>query len=157
MSSMDIHQILKYLPHRYPFLLLDRVSSCEPGKSIIAIKNVTINEQFFTGHFPRHPVMPGVLIIEALAQAAAVLAYQTDGHRVNDDSIFYFVGIDNARFKKPVIPGDTLELKVEFKRFVRGIWWFSSVAQVAGQLVAKADLMCTLRSSQTSDQPDTHS
>ena len=128
MSSMDIHQILEYLPHRYPFLLVDRVVSCEPGKSIVAIKNVTINEHFFTGHFPHHPVMPGVLIIEALAQAAAILTFKTHGHKTDDNSIYYFVGIDNARFKKPVIPGDTLELHAELKRFTRGIWWFDTHA-----------------------------
>src|SRR4051812_7846098 len=146
MNSMDIRQILEYLPHRYPFLLVDRVLSCEPGKNIVAIKNVTFNEHFFAGHFPRHPVMPGVLIIEALAQAAAILTFQTHGHEVDHNSVYYFVGIGNARFKKPVVPGDTLELNIDLKRFARGIWWFSSRARVAGQLVTEADLMCTLRS-----------
>src|SRR3990172_11233951 len=128
MNSMDIHRILEYLPHRYPFLLVDRVVYCDPGKRIVAIKNVTINEPFFTGHFPRYPVMPGVMIIEALAQAAALLAFSADGHKVDDKSVYYFVGIDNARFKKPVMPGDTLVLSAEIKRFSRKIWWFSSQA-----------------------------
>jgi 3-hydroxyacyl-[acyl-carrier-protein] dehydratase len=145
MNSMDIHQILEYLPHRYPFLLVDRVVSCEPGKRIVAIKNVTINEPFFAGHFPHHPVMPGVLIIEALAQAAAILTFTTHGHKTDDSSVYYFVGIDKARFKKPVMPGDTLELNAEIKRFARGIWWFSAHARVADQVVTEADLMCTLR------------
>jgi 3-hydroxyacyl-[acyl-carrier-protein] dehydratase len=146
---MDIHQILEYLPHRYPLLLVDKVLSCEPGKNIVAIKNVTINEPFFVGHFPHHPVMPGVLIIEALAQAAAILTFMTYGHKVDEKSVYYFVGIDKARFKKPVLPGDTLELNAELKRFTRGIWWFSARARVAEQVVAEAELMCTLRSVET--------
>lgn len=146
MNSMDIHQILEYLPHRYPMLLVDKVLSCESGKSIVAVKNVTINEPFFAGHFPYHPVMPGVLIIEALAQAAAILTFMTHGHTVDKNSVYYFVGINKARFKKPVMPGDTLELSAEITRFTRGIWWFSTRARVAGQLAAEAELMCTLRS-----------
>ena len=149
MNSMDIRQILEYLPHRYPFLLVDKVLSCEPGKRIVAIKNVTINEPFFAGHFPRHPVMPGVLIIEALAQAAAILTFKTHGHMADANSVYYFVGIDNARFKKPVMPGDTLELNVEMKRFTRGIWWFAAHARVAEHLAAEAELMCTLRAVET--------
>ena len=145
MNSMDIHQILEYLPHRYPFLLVDRVLSCEPGKRIVAIKNVTINEHFFAGHFPHHPVMPGVLIIEALAQTAAILTFKTHDHKTDKNSVYYFVGIDKARFKKPVTPGDTLALHVEIKRFSRGIWWFSTQARVAEQVVTEAELMCTLR------------
>ncbi|MDP2706043.1 MAG: 3-hydroxyacyl-ACP dehydratase FabZ [Pseudomonadota bacterium] len=145
MNSMDIHQILECLPHRYPMLLVDRVISCEAGKRIVAIKNVTINEPFFGGHFPHHPVMPGVLIIEALAQAAAILTFQTHGHKTDENSIYYFVGINNARFKKPVLPGDTLELIAEMKRFARGIWWYSAHARVANQVVTEAELMCTLR------------
>ena len=146
MNSMDIHQILEYLPHRYPFLLVDRVLSWEAGKHIIAIKNVTINEHFFAGHFPHHPVMPGVLIIEALAQAAAILTFKTHDHKADENSVYYFVGIDKARFKKPVIPGDTLELHVAIKRYARGIWWFAAHARVADQVVTEAELMCTLRS-----------
>jgi 3-hydroxyacyl-[acyl-carrier-protein] dehydratase len=144
-NSMDIHHILEYLPHRYPFLLVDRVVSCDPGNQISAIKNVTINEHFFSGHFPHHPVMPGVLIIEALAQAAAILTFKTHDHKADNSSVYYFVGIDKARFKKPVIPGDTLLLNVEIKRFARGIWWFAAHAKVADLVVTEAELMCTLR------------
>jgi 3-hydroxyacyl-[acyl-carrier-protein] dehydratase len=142
---MDIHQVLEFLPHRYPFLLVDRVLSCEPGKKLIAIKNVTINEPFFGGHFPHHPVMPGVLIIEALAQAAAILSFKTIGARGDDQSVYYFVGIDKARFKKPVTAGDTLHLDVTLQRYVRGIWKFWTEAQVEGKVVAEAELMCTVR------------
>ncbi len=145
MNSMDIREILQYLPHRYPLLLVDRVLSCEPGKSIVAIKNVTINEPYFVGHFPHHPVMPGVMIIEALAQTAAILTFKTHDHKADDNSIYYFVGIDKARFKKPVMPGDRLQLNVEIKRFSRGIWWFSTQASVDDQVVTEADLMCTVR------------
>jgi 3-hydroxyacyl-[acyl-carrier-protein] dehydratase len=145
MSGMDIHQVLQFLPHRYPFLLVDRVLSFEQGKKIVALKNVTINEHFFAGHFPHHPVMPGVLIIEALAQAAAILTFRTHDHKADDNSVYYFVGIDKARFKRPVTPGDALELHVEIKRFTRGIWWFSARAMVGDQLATEAELMCTLR------------
>ncbi len=151
MNSMDIHRILECLPHRYPMLLVDRVLSCDPGKRIVAIKNVTINEPFFGGHFPHHPVMPGVLIIEALAQAAAILTFKTHDHTTDDNSIYYFVGINNARFKKPVMPGDTLELTAEMTRFARGIWWYSARARVANQVVTEAELMCTLR--EINDKP----
>lgn len=145
MNTMDIKEILRYLPHRYPFLLIDRVLSYEAGKSIEALKNVTINEPFFTGHFPHHPVMPGVLIIEAMAQAAAILSFVTMGAKANDQSIYYFVGIDNARFKRPVTAGDTLRLRVTLSRHVRGIWKFGAVARVDDALVAEAELMCTVR------------
>lgn len=145
MSSMDIKEILRYLPHRYPFLLIDRVLSYEAGKEIEALKNVTINEPFFTGHFPHHPVMPGVLIIEAMAQAAAILSFVTMGAKANDQSIYYFVGIDKARFKRPVTAGDTLRLRVTLARHVRGIWKFSAVARVDEAVVAEAELMCTVR------------
>jgi 3-hydroxyacyl-[acyl-carrier-protein] dehydratase len=143
---MDIHEVLEYLPHRYPFLLVDRVLSCESGKDIVALKNVTINEPFFVGHFPHHPVMPGVLIIEALAQAAAILTLKTAGVKADNDSIYYFVGIDGARFKRPIQPGDQLLLKVSITRQVRGIWKYSARAEVAGQVAAEAELMCTMRS-----------
>lgn len=142
---MDIHKVLEYLPHRYPFLLIDRVLSCEPGKEIVALKNVTINEPFFNGHFPHHPVMPGVMIIEALAQAGAILSFMTMGARANDESVYYFAGIDRARFKKPVTAGDTLRLTVKLKRHMRGIWKFQAEAQVEDELVAEAELLCTVR------------
>jgi len=144
-SQMDIYEILEYLPHRYPFLLIDRVLSCDPSKNIVALKNVSINEPFFGGHFPHHPVMPGVLIIEAMAQAAAILTFKTLGTKPDDKSVYYFVGIDGARFKKPVSAGDQLILKVSFLRNSRGLWKFSSTAEVDGQLVAEAELMCTVR------------
>lgn len=143
--QIDIHEIREYLPHRYPFLLIDRVLSCEPGKSIVAMKNVTINEPFFTGHFPHHPVMPGVLVVEALAQASAILAFNTTGTRSDDKSIYYFVGIDNARFKKPVTPGDQLILKVSILRNMRGLWKFACTAEVDNQVVAEAEVLCTMR------------
>ncbi|MDR0996813.1 MAG: 3-hydroxyacyl-ACP dehydratase FabZ [Zoogloeaceae bacterium] len=142
---MDIHEILAHLPHRYPFLLVDRVLELEAGKSIHAYKNITINEPFFTGHFPHHPVLPGVLIMEALAQAAGILAFRTMGEKPTDDSVFYFVGIDEARFKKPVMPGDQLHLHVEIIRQMRGIWKFAAVAKVDGAVVAEAQLMCAKR------------
>lgn len=143
---MDIHEILKYLPHRYPFLLVDRVLSCEPGKDITALKNVTMNEPFFGGHFPGYPVMPGVLIIEALAQAAGILTLKSANMQKSDDSIFYFVGIDAARFKKPVQPGDQLILKATILRERIGIWKYSARAEVDGRVAAEAELMCTVRS-----------
>ncbi|TDI77861.1 MAG: 3-hydroxyacyl-ACP dehydratase FabZ [Betaproteobacteria bacterium] len=143
---MDIHEILKYLPHRYPFLLVDRVLSFESGKEIVALKNVTINEPFFSGHFPHHPIMPGVLIIEALAQAAAILTLRTVDLKVDNDSVYYFVGIDEARFKKPVYAGDQLTLKVSIERQLKGIWKYSSRAEVDGQLVTEAKLMGAMRS-----------
>lgn len=142
---MDIHEILKYLPHRYPFLLVDRVLSCESAKEIVALKNVTINEPFFSGHFPHHPIMPGVLIIEALAQAAALLTLKTAGLKVDSDSVYYFVGIDEARFKKPVYAGDQLILKVAIARQLKGVWKYSARAEVDDKLVTEAKLMCTMR------------
>lgn len=145
MSSMDIHEVMAHLPHRYPFLLVDRVLTCEPGKSIEAVKNVTINEPFFQGHFPHHPVMPGVLIMEALAQAAGILSFKTMGTMPDENSVFYFVGIDNARFKKPVTAGDQLHLHIEILRQMRGIWKFKAEARVDGEVVAEAELMCAKR------------
>jgi len=142
---MDIKEILDHLPHRYPFLLVDRVVDLEIGKSIHAYKNISINEQFFTGHFPHHPVMPGVLIMEALAQAAGILSFKTMGAKPDDDSVFYFVGIDNARFKKPVVPGDQLHLHVEIVRQIRGIWKYKVEARVDGEVAAQAELMCAQR------------
>lgn len=146
MSAMDIHQILEHLPHRYPFLLLDRVLDVVPGERITALKNVTINEPFFPGHYPHHPVMPGVLIIEALAQAAAVLSFRTMGGKPDDKSVYYFVGIDSARFKRPVSPGDQLMLDVSITTQKRGIWKYAGVARVGEQVAAEAELMCTIRS-----------
>jgi 3-hydroxyacyl-[acyl-carrier-protein] dehydratase len=142
---MDIREVLDHLPHRYPMLLVDRVLECEPGKRILALKNVTINEPFFAGHFPHHPVMPGVLIIEALAQAAAILSFRTLGTKPDDKSVYYFVGIDGARFKKPVGPGDQLMLDVTLERSMRGILKFAAIARVSEALVAEANLMCTVR------------
>jgi len=145
---MDIRQVLEYLPHRYPFLLIDRVVSYESGKKIVAQKNVTINEPFFTGHFPNHPVMPGVLIIEALAQAAAILSFRTMNQKPDPETVYYFVGIDHARFKRPVGPGDTLMLEAELKRHARNMWIFSCVARVDNTIATEAELMCTIRSIQ---------
>jgi len=137
---LDIHEVLKHLPHRFPFLLVDRVISCEPGKSLVALKNVTINEPFFPGHFPNRPVMPGVLILEALAQATAILSFLTTETLPDDNSVYYFAGIDKARFRKPVEPGDQLMLEVELLRQRRNLWWFKGRAMVAGKLVAEAEL-----------------
>ncbi|MBI3775746.1 MAG: 3-hydroxyacyl-ACP dehydratase FabZ [Gammaproteobacteria bacterium] len=136
---MDIQAIMEHLPHRYPFLLIDRIVQCDPGKSLTAIKNVTINEPHFQGHFPQLPVMPGVLILEAMAQATGVLAFQTRNGRQN---IYYLVGIDSARFKRPVVPGDQLVIEVEFKQAVRNIWKVDARAKVDGKIVASAELMC---------------
>lgn len=138
---MDIMGVMRQLPHRYPFLLVDRVLECERGKSIRALKNVTVNEPFFTGHFPHRPVMPGVMILEALAQAAGILAFVTAGILPDEHSRFFFVGIDKARFRRPVEPGDTLILKAELKRSVKGIWCFTTAAEVDGQAVCSAEMM----------------
>lgn len=146
-GELDIHDVLRYLPHRYPFLLIDRVLEIEVGKRILALKNVTINEPFFIGHFPHHPVMPGVLILEAMAQAAAILSFRTMATQAQPGEVYYFVGIDNARFKKPVLPGDQLKLEVEITRTIRGIWKYSARARVDDAIVCEADLMCTLKGS----------
>src|SRR5262247_2915869 len=143
--TMDIHDILKKLPHRYPFLLVDRVLAVDPGKTIRALKNVSINEPFFVGHFPHRPVMPGVLTLEALAQAAALLAFESAGAAVAHDSVVYFVGIDGARFKRPVEPGDQLILEAAVDRVKAGIYKFKTKASVDGETAVEADLMCTLR------------
>lgn len=139
---MDIHEVLEYLPHRYPFLLIDRVLDFEPGKSLVAIKNVSVNEPFFPGHFPHRPVFPGVLIMEALAQATGILAFKSTQSKPSHKSLYYFAGIDNARFKRPVEPGDQLRLEVEVIKAKRGIWKFKAEAKVDGKVVASADLMC---------------
>jgi len=143
---MDIHEILHHLPHRFPFLLIDRVLSCEAGRAIVALKNVTINEPFFAGHFPHHPVMPGVLILEAMAQAAAILSFKTMGTKPDQESVYYFVGVDSARFKKPVFAGDQLRLEVSLIRAIKGISKFSGRATVNGEVVSEAELMCAMRS-----------
>jgi 3-hydroxyacyl-[acyl-carrier-protein] dehydratase len=143
---MDIHQILKKLPHRYPFLLVDRVLEIETGKRIKALKNVTINEPFFVGHFPHRPVMPGVLIIEAMAQAAGLLSFDALGASTDDKSVIYFVGIDSARFKRPVEPGDQLIMDVSIERQKAGIFKFKGVTRVDGQVACEAEFMCTVRS-----------
>ncbi len=145
MSAMDIHQILQHLPHRYPFLLVDRVLDVVPGEKITALKNVSVNEPFFPGHYPHHPVMPGVLIVEAMAQAAAILSFKSMGNKPDDNSVYYFVGIDGARFKKPVGPGDQLIMEVTLIMNKRGMWKFAATAKVDGQLAAEAELICTVR------------
>ncbi|CAG0926858.1 MAG: 3-hydroxyacyl-[acyl-carrier-protein] dehydratase FabZ [Rhodocyclaceae bacterium] len=142
---MDIHEILEHLPHRYPILLVDRVLDVIPGERIVALKNVSVNEPFFPGHYPHHPVMPGVLIVEALAQAAAILSFKTMGGKPNDKSVYYFVGIDGARFKRPVSPGDQLILEVSIQANKRGLWKFAAQAKVDDQIAAEAELLCTVR------------
>ncbi len=143
-SCMDIYEIVKHLPHRYPFLMIDRVVECSKGDSLVALKNVTINEPFFQGHFPQRAVMPGVMILEALAQATGILAFKT-GEQRPENLLYYFVGIDKARFKRVVIPGDQLRLEVSLKRVVRGMWMFSGTATVDGEVACTAELMCTAR------------
>ena len=142
---MDIYEILKKLPHRYPILLVDRVLEIEAGKRIKALKNVSVNEPYFVGHFPSRPVMPGVLMVEALAQAAGLLSFASLGVEPDDNSVFYFVGIDGARFKRPVEPGDQLILDVALERSKAGIFKFNGRATVDGELAVEADLMCTMR------------
>ncbi|GAA0830038.1 MULTISPECIES: 3-hydroxyacyl-ACP dehydratase FabZ [Marinomonas] len=142
---MDVKEIRKYLPHRYPFLLVDRVIEINLNDSIVAYKNVTVNEPFFTGHFPDHPVMPGVLIIEAMAQAAGILGFKTMDKTPEDGSIYYFVGSDKARFKRPVVPGDRLQLEAKIITEKRGIWKFECKATVDGELACSATIMCADR------------
>ena len=142
---MDIHQILKQLPHRYPILLVDRVLEIDKGKRIKALKNVSINEPYFVGHFPHRPVMPGVLMLEAMAQAAALLAFDSLGTVPDEKTLFYFAGIDGARFKRPVEPGDQLILEVSLSRMKAGIFKFAAQAHVDGVLACEAELMCTVR------------
>ena len=145
LNTIEIQEIMALLPHRYPFLLIDRVLDYTPGESLTAIKNVTINEPIFTGHFPNMPIFPGVLILEAMAQAAAILSFKTKNYAPEDIGVVYFAGIDGARFKKPVLPGDQLVLKVAIVREMRGIWKYTGRAEVDGVLVAEAELMATLR------------
>ena len=142
---MDIKEILEYLPHRYPFLLIDRVLALDPGRSLTGLKNVSFNEPYFLGHFPQRPIMPGVLIVEALAQATGVLAFKSVGERPDHHSMYYLVGVDNTRFKRPVEPGDQLILEVRLDRIKRGIGKFICEAKVDGNLSATADLMCAKR------------
>jgi 3-hydroxyacyl-[acyl-carrier-protein] dehydratase len=142
---MDIHQILKQLPHRYPFLLVDRVLEVDKGKSIKALKNVSMNEPQFTGHFPHRPVFPGVLMLEAMAQTAALLAFDTLGVTPDDKTVYYFAGIDGARFKRPVEPGDQLVMDVTLDRMKAGIFKFKAVARVGDEVACEAELMCTMR------------
>lgn len=144
-TNMNIHEILDHLPHRYPFVLIDRIVSMELGKEVTALKNVTVNEPFFPGHFPYHPVMPGVLIVEAMAQAAAVLSFKTMDMKPTEESVYYFAGIDSARFKKPVSPGDQIILNVKIDRVLKGIWKYKGVAKVDGEVVAEASMMCILK------------
>jgi len=152
-TQMDINEIIGLLPHRYPFLLIDRVLSMDPDKSIVALKNVTINEPFFPGHYPHHPVMPGVLIIEAMAQASALLSFKSmglksgeeSGEKSSQKSVYYFAGIDGARFRQPVGPGDQLIIKATLVRSMRGLFKFSATAEVDGKLAAEAELMCTVK------------
>ena len=145
MAEMDIHQVLEHLPQRFPLLMVDRVLECEPGKRIKALKNVSANEPYFPGHFPGRPVMPGVLILECMAQAAGILVFRTLGKRPDDKSVYYYAGIDNARFKRPVEPGDQLVIEVAILGSKRGIWKFGCTARVADNLVAEADILCTVR------------
>ena len=145
LNSMDINDILEHLPHRYPFLLVDKVVDYEAGKYLTAIKNVSYNEPQFTGHFPHKPILPGVLVIEALAQATGILAYKSTNSKPDENSLYYLVGIDKARFKRPVNPGEQLLLKVEVVKNMRGVWKFNAEASVDEQLVASAELMCAER------------
>ena len=145
MAEMDIHQVLAHLPQRFPILMIDRVLECEPGKRILALKNVSANEPYFPGHFPHRPVMPGVLILEAMAQAAAILVFQTLGARPDDKSVYYYAGIDGARFKRPVEPGDQLRIEVLILGSKRGIWKFGCSARVGETLASEANILCTVR------------
>ena len=144
-DTFDIRKILDTLPHRYPFILVDKVISLVPNETITAIKNVTINEEFFVGHFPNYPVMPGVLIIEALAQTAGILSFKSMNKTADDNTLYFFVGIDNCRFKKPVVPGDVLNLNVSIEKVRGGVWKYNAIATVEDNTCAQADLMCALR------------
>lgn len=145
MAEMEINEVLAHLPQRFPMLMIDRVKECEPGKRIVALKNVSANEPFFPGHFPHRLIMPGVLILEAMAQAAGVLVFRSLGTKPDDKTLYYYVGIDKARFKKPVVPGDQLEIEVLLERQLRGISKFSCVARVGADTVAEAVILCSMR------------
>jgi 3-hydroxyacyl-[acyl-carrier-protein] dehydratase len=142
---MDIYEVLKHLPQRYPVLMIDRVKHCEPGKRVLALKNVSANEPYFQGHFPARPIMPGVLILEAMAQAAGLVVLSAGNTGAHHENLYYYVGIDSARFKKPVLPGDQLELEVTLARMLRGIGKFSCVARVSGETVAEAAILLAIR------------
>jgi 3-hydroxyacyl-[acyl-carrier-protein] dehydratase len=148
MAEMDVYQVLEHLPQRFPLLMIDRVRECEPGKRILAIKNVSVNEPQFPGHFPYRPIMPGVLILEAMAQAAGILVFRTAGRIPDENSVYYYAGIDKARFKKPVVPGDQLEIEVLIIASKRGIFKFGCTARVDGNVVAEAEILCTVRASE---------
>ena len=145
MSEMDVNAVLAHLPQRYPMIMVDRVKECEPGKRIVAIKNVSANEPYFPGHFPHRPIMPGVLILEAMAQTAGVLMFRTRGTMPDDSTLYYYVGIDKARFKRPVVPGDQLEIEVHFERELRGIGKFVCWARVDGKVAAEATILCSMQ------------
>jgi 3-hydroxyacyl-[acyl-carrier-protein] dehydratase len=145
MNQMDILAIMEYLPHRYPFLLIDGVTEIEPGKRIVGFKNVTINEPFFQGHFPKYPVMPGVLILESLAQAAGILTFKSVDVPPSENTMLFYAGIDNARFRRQVMPGDVLTLQAEITANKRGIWKYAAKALVGNEVAAEADLMCATR------------
>jgi 3-hydroxyacyl-[acyl-carrier-protein] dehydratase len=145
MAEVTIQRILDLLPQRYPLLLIDRVRECEPGKRVVALKNVSVNEPYFVGHFPGRPIMPGVLILEAMAQAAGVLVFSAMDEQAMKNQLYYYVGVDNARFKRPVVPGDQLELEVQLERQMRGIGKFTCVARVAGHVVAEATILCSVQ------------
>ncbi len=142
MNSMDIHQIFQHLQHRYPFLLIDKVLDYTIGESLVAIKNVTYNEPFFQGHFPHHPVMPGVLLIEAMAQATGILSFKTGQAQPDENSLYYLVGVDKARFKQPVEPGDQLLIEVKLLRHSHGLWKFAATTKVDDKVVASAEILC---------------
>ena len=144
MAEMDINEVLAHLPQRFPMMMLDRVKEFEPFKRILAVKNVSANEPYFPGHFPQRPIMPGVLILEAMAQAAGVLVFRSRGEKPNPDSLYYYVGIDHARFKRPVVPGDQLEIEVHMERQLRGIGRFKCEARVGGELAAEATILCAV-------------
>jgi len=145
LDQLDIYEVLQHLPHRYPFLMIDKVLECRVGESLTGVKNVSYNEPYFQGHFPHRPVMPGVLILEALAQATGILAFRTSNARPTEGSLYYLVGIDEARFKHPVVPGDQLILKVDVIKSKRGVWKFNGEAIVDNTVVASAILMCAER------------
>lgn len=140
MNTMTIHEVLKHLPHRYPFLLIDRVSFCEPGEKLVALKNVSFNEHFFAGHFPGHPVFPGVLILEAMAQASAILAFRSLSKTPDDGTLYLLVGIDDARFKRKVEPGDQMEIETTVQRMSRSLWKFGATATVGDDTACSADI-----------------